>query len=728
MQDEEEAPRARPHRGAVRRIWHAWTRLARLVSTALFGTLLLAFGLLFFNYVVVATPKDRAYRDLDPGAPVCAEGLAHGWTIIADHGLSALAAGEAMEGDGWHDTTDDEAAVIAADPSYATKLRCAIQRHIVPARHAGDAPIDYTLGFLEFKESGEPYALVADDDGHDATIDSAMLKHAMEAATHVGATTMAQVHPVITQLDALQERLHTGANYVLVFVHGWRHDASIGDQDVADARLYAAHAARFLAERCTSLGRDCETKVTAVYVGWRGARVDERWLRQTFGKRVGGGLAGLSAGSTLFDRKPVAETIAPSAVSALRSIEGVLAAGDPRNKMIVIGHSLGGDMLATGLKDDLLRAVDGHRPGHVLPPPLADLVVLINPAAEARKWTDVQREVRRRAAEQASTEPPVGTHEADVFAADQRPVIVSVTSALAFPPGGLRPGDCAWIGLDVDDRFKRARELIRIGLAHTDDMFDTGVDYDFATHDLFPTFKLDFRPAAAYLDRVAARLEHRQPAGESCRAYPPAGALPSLATLPIRALSRLAATFPFQASDVEATHTIGNLDPPRPPAGVLADAVPSAAPFGTTHEMLGLQTFGAERHNPYATLADAKIDCPATDGWLTRARRARADQDGLFWDSANLAAATAGGPGEGMPTVRFLHGLPLAGTAPITGADDPFWNIRAFDNALSRHDGYRLSSFICAINALVMDDITPDRPALRRMVSPARQPGSAVLQ
>ncbi len=720
MGDREGVSRARPRRGVLRGAWRAWTRLVRLVSTAIFGTLLLALGLVFFNYVVVATPKDRAYRDLDPASPVCAEGLAHGWTVLADRGVAALAAGAAMEGDGWHDLTDDETAVVAADPAFATRLRCAIQRHVIPARRPGDAAVDYTLGFLEFKESGEPYALVSDDDGHEAAIDSAMLKHAMEAAMHAGATTMAQVHPVITQLDALQQRLRTGANYVLVFIHGWRHDASIGDQDVADTRLYAAHAARFLAERCRSLGRDCATKVTAIYVGWRGARVDERWLAETFGPSLGRTLAGLSAGSTLFDRKPVAEAIAPSAVSALRSIEGVLAAGDPRNKMIVIGHSLGGDMLATGLKDDLLRAVHAHAPGTAMRPMLGNLVVLLNPAAEARKWTDLQREVLTRRADG-------GAAQTGFFPPAQRPAIVAVTSALSFPPGGLRPGDCAWIGLDVDDKFKRARELIRIGLAHTDEMFSTGVDYDFATHDLFPTFKLDFRPASAYLDRVAARIEHRQPAGESCKAYPPPTALQSLVTLPIRALAGLAATFPFQVSDVEATHTIGNLDPPRPPAGVLADALPSAAPFGTTHEMLGLHSFGAERHNPYATLADAPLDCPATDDWLMRARQARADQAGLFWDSENLAPATAGGRGEGMPTVRILHGLPLDGSAPITGANDPFWNIRAFDNALSRHDGYRLSSFICAINALVMDDITPDRPALREMVAPARQPGSAVL-
>ena len=721
-----EPPRPSRLLAVPRRLWRTWTRFVRLMSTALFGTGLLVLGILFVNYVVISTPKDQAYRNLNPSAPGCAEGLEHGWTVLADVGQAALAASNTMEGDGWHDLSDDEIKAVAHDRKWAKLLRCSIQRHIVPARRQGDAPIDFTLGFLEFQEDGEPYALVADAAGHDEKIDSAMLQHAMESEMHAHHMTMAQVHPVITQLDALRQRLTSGSNYVLVFIHGWRHDASIGDQNVADARLYAAHAARFLAQRCRMEGRYCDTKVTAIYVGWRAARVDEKGLMHTLGRAIGGALGTVSAAPTLFDRKPVAETIAPSAVSALRTIEGVLAAGGVRNKMIVFGHSLGGDMLTTGLKDDLIKSVDRHAPGTIMAPILGDLVVLINPAAEARKWTDIQRAVWTRVSPSGGGPPSAAAADA-LFPAAQRPVVVSVTSALAFPPGGLRPGDCAWIGLTVDDQFKRARELIRIGLAHTDAMFSSGVDYDWATHDLFPTFKFDFRPAAAYLDRVAARFERRQPRGESCQTYATPGLAARLATLPIRGAALLAATFPFQTSDVEESHTIGNLDPPRPPAGVLADALPSAAPFGTTHELLGLHTFGEEKHHPYATLADAPIDCPPTNLWLTRARQARADQDGMFWDSEDLAPEVPGTVGQGEPSARFLHGLPLAGTAPITRADDPFWNIRAFDNALSRHDGYRLSSFICAMNALVLDDITADRPALRVPTNEAHQPGSAVL-
>ncbi|TXN21491.1 hypothetical protein FV217_14430 [Methylobacterium sp. WL9] len=176
--------------------------------------------------------------------------------------------------------------------------------------------------------------------------------------------------------------------------------------------------------------------------------------------------------------------------------------------------------------------------------------------------------------------------------------------------------------------------------------------------------------------------------------------------MPIRALSLLAATFPFQDSSREDSHTIGNLDPPRPAAGVLADAQRSAAPFGTTHELLGLHASGAEKHHPYATLADAPIPCPPTNRWLTRARAAQAGQFGSFWDSETLAPAERGVRGQGGPAAEFLHGLHFTGIAPITAANDPFWNVRAFDNALSRHDGYRLSSFICAMNQLVLDDIT----------------------
>ncbi|GJD83392.1 hypothetical protein [Methylobacterium haplocladii] len=708
----------RPQRSRIgvvlRWVWRAYARLVRLLVMAVVGTLLLAFGVLFINYVVLSTPTATAYRNLDPALPACRDGLAQGWTILADLGRDTLRDASVPDDGGWEDSSNDERAAVSKDPAWRTRLRCALQRHVVPSTKAEGKPLDYHLGFLEFQETGEPYALISQNArGSDAAMTSAMLRDRMHDASR---PSVPDAQPVITQLDALKQHLSNGSHYVIVFIHGWRHDARIGDGNVADIRLYAAHAARFLRERCPIDPSACAMKVTAIYIGWRGARVDEKGLKADFGEAVGGFLGNLSAGATLFDRKPVSEAIAPAAVSALRTLEGVLAPplghrpDDPRahNRMVIAGHSLGGNMLATGLKDDLVKAVRRHKPGQIMPPVLGNLVLLINPASEATKWTAIQREVWSRTATHADPNTPLAEVQRDTgfFPAVQKPLVVSVTAALAFPAGGLRAGDCAWIGLDLDDDYKEARARIRDRLKSTDTMFDAGVDYDWATHDLFPTFKFDYRPAAGWLGRAAARIERRRPDGESCTRPPPADWLSRIETLPIRALALLARTFPFQDSSREDSHTIGNLDPPRPAAGVLADAQPSASPFGTTHELLGLNASGAERHHPYATLADAPIPCPPTNRWLTRARAAQANQFGLFWDSEALAPADRGVRGQGVPAAEFLHGLQFTGIAPITAANDPFWNVRAFDNALSRHDGYRLSSFICAMNQLVLDDIT----------------------
>jgi hypothetical protein len=98
-----------------------------------------------------------------------------------------------------------------------------------------------------------------------------------------------------------------------------------------------------------------------------------------------------------------------------------------------------------------------------------------------------------------------------------------------------------------------------------------------------------------------------------------------------------------------------------------------------------------------------------------------------FGTAIHLAPATAAAVGEGRPAAQFMHGFNLGGTAAITRANDPFWNMRAFDNALSRHDGYRLSTFICAMNQLVMDDITSwDEILPNKIAEPAKAQTTAL--
>lgn len=702
----------------ISRIWAATKFFFESLMGFFFGLFLIFFIPFAIGNFLLATPRVQAYRNLHPSLPVCQEGLEKGWSVLAAATNGRDIGGRTGE-EGWVDPTNDEIAAVRSDREWGQRLRCAIQHHVVPAESPDEKPIDYYLSFLEFRESGEPYSLIeTDGNGADRPFPGdKLLKLKWENAPRK----FLPVYP-ITQLDVLMKHLSTGSNYVIALAHGWRHDASIGDRNVADLRHYAAHAVRFLAERCKTEGRYCDTRVTAIYIGWRGARVNESGLRRYLGDTLGGALGGFAAGATLFDRKPVSEQVAPAAISALRALQREVLwpdaspdspkPGAPVNKMVVFGHSLGGNLFATGLEDDLIKSVRLHKAGNALPPVLGNLVVLLNPASEASKWTSIQREVWSRVSYFPDSVTPMDdvAKGHDFFPDHQKPVIVSVTAALAFPAGGLREGDCQWIFMDADDRFKPHRKALRRALAKSEGMFEEGIEYDWATHDLFPAFKFDFRPLALWFDRWAARLELRPAPGQSCG---PVEVSPVRRVLsaPARAIATTARHFPFQNWDQESSHTIGHLDPPRPAGGVFPQYhLGSAAPFGTTHELMGVATKRRAMHIPYGALASATVDCPATNRWLTRARQRRAPH-GTFWDSDDLAPSADSAIGEGPPAAQFMHGFNLGGTAAITRANDPFWNVRAFDNALSRHDGYRMSSFICAINQLVMDDITQAPPA-----------------
>ena len=669
----------------------------------LYGVLFFLLAFFFISTFVATTYRDVAYRNLHPATRLCKEGLETGWTILSDVDAVKARDPSIASDKEFKDPSNNELYAVVTNPIWAKRFRCALQRHIIPNRDASDIlkrRIEYYLGFLEYKENGEPYPLVQDPDSGDASDSADFLKRLIREGN---------TNPPIEQLAALRQHLKTGSNYVVVFAHGWRHDASIGDTNVADLRLYAAHVARFLADRCEAEGLYCDTRVTAVYIGWRGARVNERLWEKYLGP-VGSYLASGAAVTTLFDRKPVSEQVAPSVISALRAIESDLSPLDqsanvkpnwPINRMIIFGHSLGGNLLMSGLQDDLLKSVRRHTPTKTIPPVLGDLVILINPAAEALKWTEVQREVWNKIAFRVDLNTTMQTisdgHK--FFHETQRPVIISITSALEFPAGGLREADCIWDALHRDQRYNDDRQRFIDQLRKSDGYFKQGVEYDQDTHDLFPAFKFDFRPLADWLVR------------ENARCAPP---LTQWYWWPISLLKRgfaaLLRTFPFQNTNVESSHTIGNLDPPRPAPGLPGQSLTSAAPFGTTHEITGLPTLRPERkYNPYYTIPSVRITCLPANYWLLRARQA-APPNGTFWDSENLGLPLTDLPAQGHvqehPAAHFVHGFSLSGIAPITRANDPFWNMRAFDNILSKHDGYKLSSFICAMNQLVMDDIT----------------------
>ncbi len=643
---------------------------------------------------------------------------------------------------------------------WEMRLRCSIQTHAIPgyqlrqgSAFAATASLAYDLAFLEFQENGDPYVLCDEREYENDECDGANFH-----------PTPGRKERHRSQLQALLDRLGKNGerNFVVVFVHGWRNTADIGNGNVADLRIYAAHAARYVLDRCLwGDARFCGMKVTAIFVGWRGARTDEARLGK-WGSVVARPFCGkercwinaffeqwgfLGALPTLFDRKPVSETIAPSVVSALRAVEsqiglqgafsqvdlapcefkpsgkdplGCSTQGDnnsgPQSRMIVFGHSLGGNVLASGLRDTTVKEVERHIAGDFVPAPLGDLVVLINPASEAVKWTVIQRAVWDRVALSLSDKARAEElKQGDLFFRDeQRPVLISATSARDWPPDGIWPSDCADLlklvrspKLNADDRAilqAFAREVRRR---------DLSIEYDWTTYDAFPAFRFDFRPWASSLERSSLdysglRFAHTTEtillAG--CVARPPAS---TLAWIP-HLVSGFLRTFPFMNTDVEQTHTIGQLDPPRSVQSLTSSQGVSARPVGTTHQLMGWSNrSGAsegtsankvERTSGYAGVRDDESSCPRALSWLSKARNTQygLNQTRDQWDAADVT--------EGAPALHFEHGYYPAHLPPITHGNDPFWNMRVLDDALAAHDGYMLSSFICAMQQLVLDDVT----------------------
>ena len=172
---------------------------------------------------------------------------------------------------------------------------------------------------------------------------------------------------------------------------------------------------------------------------------------------------------------------------------------------------------------------------------------------------------------------------------------------------------------------------------------------------------------------------------------------------PVGFLASVLRNTPFMNTDREHTHTIGHLNPPRPSTDTLAErSTLPFKPFGTTHELIGAGDRDSEKPAYYRDIASgAYAACPSAPHWLWRARTKQAPF-GSQWDSNELVPLADGNSAK--PAAHIVHSYVNAGMLPITRANDPFWNIRAFDNALSEHGGYMLSSFICAIHQFVLDD------------------------
>ena len=192
------------------------------------------------------------------------------------------------------------------------------------------------------------------------------------------------------QMDAVLQRFseedHTNGLLMVVFVHGWKHNASVEDDNVIMFRTVLAELAAM--ERQLSEGRTKPRRVAGVYVGWRGLS-NKAWLLRQL---------------TFWDRKNSAQEVGRGGVTELYSRLEDLRNGsrvqhrrdaDFRpSQLIIVGHSFGGALTFSALAPLVVERAVQSDPGTQTAGAVrgfGDLIVLVNPAFEAARFRPLYR-------------------------------------------------------------------------------------------------------------------------------------------------------------------------------------------------------------------------------------------------------------------------------------------------------------------------------------------------
>lgn len=254
-----------------------------------------------------------------------------------------------------------------ADPSVAARCGANFaERATAPGEYA------YTLYFAEFDDHGWPSPATPRgqwENQVDGVIEQVKKKMTSNRAEGDCVSAVTDGRPTVN---------------LVVYVHGWQHNAAHDDDDVAEFRRLLREVAQI---EC--LGRR-QREVVGLYIGWR-AKVPA--------------VDYLSAANfvSFWTRKNAAGDIATGHVREL--FARLDAVADRQNtaareakqakpiRMLLIGHSFGAHILLTSLGGSVLKNIAGTLDAPQAPdcsatlPRDADMIVLVNPAIEATRYS-----------------------------------------------------------------------------------------------------------------------------------------------------------------------------------------------------------------------------------------------------------------------------------------------------------------------------------------------------
>jgi hypothetical protein len=196
-------------------------------------------------------------------------------------------------------------------------------------------------------------------------------------------------------LDRIRSIVAKDAATIVVYAHGWHHNAKFDDDNLISFRkvLATIAAQRHIGMTCGVSNPD-KNRVVGVYIGWRGESSKNNiltwltiWDRKRTAQRIG------DPSTTLEEHISAEARGLPKLLQELDDIKttannSIQTANRRFTSITIVGHSLGGAMLLSAMQQIVF---DNKRPqfagaARPLQKGVGDLVVLLNPAVEARRY------------------------------------------------------------------------------------------------------------------------------------------------------------------------------------------------------------------------------------------------------------------------------------------------------------------------------------------------------
>lgn len=199
-------------------------------------------------------------------------------------------------------------------------------------------------------------------------------------------------------INIIKNEVKNKNTIVIVFVHGWHHNADPYDTNARDFALSLKKTRALLNDSSSDvvgpytqsrkiLTGTSDVNVIGLYVGWRGRSLpmplnfSTFWGRKRAAERVGSG-----------DLKSFLMKL--NGIYRERSDARLYSANTPFMGLVTFGHSFGGQVVFKAVAETIKKELAENKTGPLQG--FGDLTVLVNPALEAAQYEDIHQIASRR--------------------------------------------------------------------------------------------------------------------------------------------------------------------------------------------------------------------------------------------------------------------------------------------------------------------------------------------